>query len=118
SPRLPAAGLAGRALHSCREDRAGRGAARRTVPRAAERAGVDREAAHGRPCPGRMAHRPDDPPLRGPRQRARAGPAPDRSWAVSLPKLAAGYLKVAHRGASALAPENSLAALDAALAAE
>jgi glycerophosphoryl diester phosphodiesterase len=37
---------------------------------------------------------------------------------VSLPKLAAGYLKVAHRGASALAPENSLAALDAALAAE
>ena len=37
---------------------------------------------------------------------------------MSLPKPAGGYLKVAHRGASALAPENSLAALDAALAAE
>ena len=37
---------------------------------------------------------------------------------MSLPKPAGGYLKVAHRGASALAPENSLAALDAALATE
>jgi glycerophosphoryl diester phosphodiesterase len=37
---------------------------------------------------------------------------------VSLPRPAGGYLKVAHRGASALAPENSLAALEAALAAE
>jgi glycerophosphoryl diester phosphodiesterase len=37
---------------------------------------------------------------------------------VSLPKPAGGYLKVAHRGASALAPENSLAALEAALAAK
>ena len=37
---------------------------------------------------------------------------------MSLPKPAGRYLKVAHRGASALAPENSLAALDAALAAE
>lgn len=37
---------------------------------------------------------------------------------MSLPKPAAGYVKVAHRGASALAPENSLAALEAALAAE
>ena len=36
---------------------------------------------------------------------------------MSLPKPAGGYLKVAHRGASALAPENSLAALEAALAA-
>jgi glycerophosphoryl diester phosphodiesterase len=36
---------------------------------------------------------------------------------VSLPKPPGGYLKVAHRGASALAPENSLAALEAALAA-
>ena len=36
---------------------------------------------------------------------------------MSLPKPAAGYLKVAHRGASALAPENSLTALEAALAA-
>jgi glycerophosphoryl diester phosphodiesterase len=36
---------------------------------------------------------------------------------VSLPKPSGGYLKVAHRGASALAPENSLAALEAALAA-
>jgi glycerophosphoryl diester phosphodiesterase len=36
---------------------------------------------------------------------------------VSLPKPAGGYLKVAHRGASALAPENSLAAVEAALAA-
>jgi glycerophosphoryl diester phosphodiesterase len=36
---------------------------------------------------------------------------------VTLPKPAGGYLKVAHRGASALAPENSLAALEAALAA-
>jgi glycerophosphoryl diester phosphodiesterase len=34
-----------------------------------------------------------------------------------LPKPAGGYLKVAHRGASALAPENSLAAVEAALAA-
>ena len=37
---------------------------------------------------------------------------------MSLPKPAGGYLKVAHRGASALAPENSLAALEAALAAK
>jgi glycerophosphoryl diester phosphodiesterase len=36
---------------------------------------------------------------------------------VSLPEPAGGYLKVAHRGASALAPENSLAAVEAALAA-
>jgi len=36
---------------------------------------------------------------------------------VSLPKPSGGYIKVAHRGASALAPENSLAALEAALAA-
>jgi glycerophosphoryl diester phosphodiesterase len=36
---------------------------------------------------------------------------------VTLPKPVSRYLKVAHRGASALAPENSLAALDAALAA-
>jgi glycerophosphoryl diester phosphodiesterase len=36
---------------------------------------------------------------------------------VSLPKAAGGYLKVAHRGASALATENSLAAVEAALAA-
>ena len=36
---------------------------------------------------------------------------------MTLPKPADGYLKVAHRGASALAPENSLAALEAALAA-
>ena len=36
---------------------------------------------------------------------------------MSLPKPAGGYLKVAHRGASALAPENSLAAVEAALAA-
>jgi glycerophosphoryl diester phosphodiesterase len=36
---------------------------------------------------------------------------------VSLPKPAGGYLKVAHRGASALATENSLAAVEAALAA-
>jgi len=34
-----------------------------------------------------------------------------------LPKPAGGYLKVAHRGASALAPENSLSAVEAALAA-
>jgi glycerophosphoryl diester phosphodiesterase len=37
---------------------------------------------------------------------------------VSFPKPSGGYVKVAHRGASALAPENSLAALEAALAAE
>ena len=37
---------------------------------------------------------------------------------MSLPKPPGGYWKVAHRGASALAPENSLAALEAALAAE
>ena len=37
---------------------------------------------------------------------------------MSLPEPARGYWKVAHRGASALAPENSLAALEAALAAE
>jgi glycerophosphoryl diester phosphodiesterase len=37
---------------------------------------------------------------------------------VSLPTPAGGYLKVAHRGASALAPENSLEALEAALAAQ
>ena len=36
---------------------------------------------------------------------------------MSLPKPAGGYWKVAHRGASALEPENSLAALEAALAA-
>ena len=36
---------------------------------------------------------------------------------MSLPKPAGGYLKVAHRGASALAPENSLSAVEAALAA-
>jgi len=36
---------------------------------------------------------------------------------VSLPKPSGGYVKVAHRGASALAPENSLAALEAALGA-
>jgi glycerophosphoryl diester phosphodiesterase len=36
---------------------------------------------------------------------------------VSLPKPVGGYWKVAHRGASTLAPENSLAALEAALAA-
>ncbi len=36
---------------------------------------------------------------------------------MTLPKSEGGYLKVAHRGASALAPENSLAALEAALAA-
>ena len=36
---------------------------------------------------------------------------------MSLPKPAGGYWKVAHRGASALAPENSLEALEAALAA-
>ena len=36
---------------------------------------------------------------------------------MSLPKPAGGYLKVAHRGASALAPENSLAAIEAALTA-
>ena len=36
---------------------------------------------------------------------------------MSLPKPACGYLKVAHRGASALAPENSLRAVEAALAA-
>jgi glycerophosphoryl diester phosphodiesterase len=35
---------------------------------------------------------------------------------VTLPKPAGGYLKVAHRGASALAPENTLVALEAALA--
>jgi glycerophosphoryl diester phosphodiesterase len=37
---------------------------------------------------------------------------------VSLPTPPGDYWKVAHRGASALAPENSLAALEAALAAE
>jgi glycerophosphoryl diester phosphodiesterase len=37
---------------------------------------------------------------------------------VNLPRPAGGYWKVAHRGASALAPENSLEALEAALAAE
>jgi glycerophosphoryl diester phosphodiesterase len=37
---------------------------------------------------------------------------------VSLPRPAGSYLKVAHRGASALAPENSIAALEAALAAK
>ena len=36
---------------------------------------------------------------------------------MSLPEPAGAYWKVAHRGASALAPENSLAALEAALAA-
>jgi glycerophosphoryl diester phosphodiesterase len=36
---------------------------------------------------------------------------------VTLPKPEGAYLKVAHRGASALAPENSLAAIEAALAA-
>jgi glycerophosphoryl diester phosphodiesterase len=36
---------------------------------------------------------------------------------MSLPNPSGGYVKVAHRGASALAPENSLAALEAALAA-
>jgi len=36
---------------------------------------------------------------------------------VSLPKPPGAYWKVAHRGASALAPENSLEALEAALAA-
>ena len=36
---------------------------------------------------------------------------------MSLPKPEGGYWKVAHRGASALAPENSLEALEAALAA-
>ena len=37
---------------------------------------------------------------------------------MNLPKSAGGYVKVAHRGASALAPENSLSALEAALAAD
>ena len=37
---------------------------------------------------------------------------------MSLPKPPGGFWKVAHRGASALAPENSLAALEAALAAQ
>ena len=36
---------------------------------------------------------------------------------MNLSKPAGGYWKVAHRGASALAPENSLEALEAALAA-
>jgi glycerophosphoryl diester phosphodiesterase len=37
---------------------------------------------------------------------------------VSLPQPARGYWRVAHRGASALAPDNSLEALEAALAAD
>jgi glycerophosphoryl diester phosphodiesterase len=37
---------------------------------------------------------------------------------VNLPKPASGYWRVAHRGASARAPENSLEALEAALAAD
>lgn len=37
---------------------------------------------------------------------------------MNIPKPAGGYWKVAHRGASALAPENSLEALEAALVAD
>ena len=117
-PRLPRAGVAGRAREPRRRDQPRRRVARPRVSRAAQPHEPHRRAAHRRPRPRRVADRPDDPRVRGPRRRARAGSAPDRARPVSLPKPAGGYLKVAHRGASALAPENSLAAVEAALAAE
>ena len=67
-----------------------------------------------RPCPGGMGHRPDDRQLRGARRRPRRGSAADS--ALKLLRGDGPPIRVGHRGAALLAPENTLAAFEAALA--
>ena len=83
-----------------------------------------REAARGvrarvdrRPRTGRVAHRPDDHRLRGRGGKARRGLPPDPSASysvISLERRDGRPLRIGHRGAAALAPENTLRAFRAA----
>ena len=80
----------------------------RPVTHKAERPWTDDRA------PGRMGHRPDDHRVRRAGRRARRGSAADQ--AVRLLRGEGALLRVGHRGAAALAPENTLRAFEAALA--
>ena len=68
----------------------------------------------GRPRAGRVGDRPDDRRVRRARRRARRGLPADR--AVKLLRGDGPLLRVGHRGAAALAPENTLRSFEAALA--
>ena len=75
-----------------------------------------RPAVDRRPRAGRVAHRPDDHLVRRRRRDAGRGLSPDEAGAViSLERRDGRPLRIAHRGASALAPENTLGAFRAAL---
>ena len=67
-----------------------------------------------RPRSGRMGDRPDDRPVRREGRRARRGLPPD--GAVKLLRDDGPLIQVGHRGAAALAPENTLRAFEVALA--
>ena len=67
----------------------------------------------GRSRAGRVDHRPDDPRVRGSRRPVRGVPAADR--ALRLLRGDGPLLRIGHRGAAGLAPENTIEAVEAAL---
>ena len=99
---------------SCRG--AGRSSAAAGAARAPDPAGdgEGEEAVDRRPGAGRMGHRPDDRQVRGQRRRARRRSPPDQ--AMRLLREDGPLIRVGHRGAAALAPENTLRSFEVALA--
>ena len=98
-------------------DRPGRS---RVAPRAprARRPPVEvaERAVDGRSRAGRVADRPDDRVVRGRGRQARGGlPADEAAAVISLERRDGRPLRIGHRGAAALAPENTLASFRAAI---
>ena len=89
-----------------------RAAARPPAPARDEKAKrpVDR-----RPRAGRMGDRPDDRRVRRARRRARRGLPADATAAMRLLRADGRLIRVGHRGAARLAPENTLRSFEAAL---
>ena len=77
------------------------------------RDGEGEAALDGRPRPGRVGDRPDDRRVRRARRRARRGLPADA--AVKLLREDGPLIRVGHRGAATLAPENTLRSFEAAL---
>ncbi len=97
--------------------RRARGPATAREPLRAPAAAGDREGktpVDGRPRSGGMGDRQDDRRVRRAGRRARRGPPADQ--AVRLLREAGALLRVGHRGAAAIAPENTLRSFEAALA--
>src|SRR6266498_4477271 len=107
--RPPASAFPARAAG--REGPSGGRLPRPPLPRRARARTRGGRPAHRRPRSGRVADRPDDRGLHRRRRRPRRETAPDR--AVNLRQ--GRVLRIGHRGAAALAPENTLASIEAAI---